>query len=380
MKKVKVLLIDDDIRVLNGYKRILEKFFDVKMAHNPIVGLKILKKEGDIAVVISDFMMPKVDGNLFFEAAREISPNSVRIMLSGNADLSTAVDAINKSAVYKLLIKPYPASDLKDVIFEAIEIYNEQVERGSLQNRTYLLISDTLKDFISIMNPRDGYFVNSIIEITETITKRIKFKNSSKIIIAASLSQLGFISLPTEIKSKVYNKKKLTPNETNSVEQHPKFAKEVVLKKPILSDLAAGIEAQNKDFIRASSIRDKLSSDIARILRISIDFSINLIYYDSYKRAIKELERNYFIYDPQLLKVLKDYTEMKNENYTIMEVSPMDVKEGMIVARDYMNSLNELLITKGSLITSSLKLKLMGAYRFNTCKDKILVKVKELEA
>ena len=102
MEKTKILMVDDDIRVLNGYKRVLGRDFDIKMAHDPVIGLKILKNNKDIAVIISDFMMPKVDGNLFFEVAKEISPDSIRIMLSGNADLSVAVDAINKSQVSKM--------------------------------------------------------------------------------------------------------------------------------------------------------------------------------------------------------------------------------------------------------------------------------------
>jgi FixJ family two-component response regulator len=376
IKKSKILFIDDDIRILSGYKRILDKDFDVKMAHDPIIGLKILKSEDDIAVIVSDFMMPKVDGNLLFEVAKDISPHSIRIMLSGNADLSTAVDAINKSAVYKLLIKPFPTTELRGILFDALKLYKKNIESKDIEDNVFLIASDIINDLVSMLSPRDGFFINSIVDTTQIIVDRLNYLQPKKIIIASYLSQLGFINMPNEIKSKVYNKKQLTKDEVQALEHHPEFAKKIVLKKAFLMDIANGISFQNKNFVQATSIKDKLTSDIAMVLRVSIDFTLNLNYYDSHKRAIKELKRNFMLYDPKILKVLEEYVDLMSDNYDIEEISPIDVKDGMIVARDFFNVSNELLITKGSVISSSLKLKLMTSCHFNMCKNKILVKVK----
>ncbi len=377
IKKTKILMVDDDIRVLNGYKRILGRDFDIKMAHDPVVGLKILKSEDDIAVVISDYMMPKVDGNLLFEVAKEISPDTVRIMLSGNADLNTAVEAINKSNVYKLLVKPFPATELRSIIFDAIKIYNKNVELRDIEDNIFLVASSIIKNLVAMLSPRDGFFVNNITYITKVIVNHLPYSKPKKIIIASYLSQLGFINLPNELKSKIYNKKQLKSDEVKAIEEHPVFAKKIVLKKAFLVDIANGISYQGKTFVQASSIKDKLTADIAMVLRVAIDYTLNLIYYDSNKRAIKELKRNFMLYDPKILKVLEDYVASMDDNYNIVEISPMDVKEGMIVARDFFNTANELLITKGSVITSPIKLKLITSCHFNMCKQKLLVKIKE---
>lgn len=377
IKKTKILMVDDDVRVLNGYKRILGKDFDVKMARDPVVGLKILKSEDDIAVIISDYMMPKVDGNLFFKVAKEISPDSIRIMLSGNADLTTAVSSINKSSVYKLLIKPFPATELKKIIFEAIKIYNKNIELKDIEDNIFLVASSIIKNLVAMLSPRDGFFVNNITYITKIIVHKLPYLKPKKIIIASYLSQLGFINLPDEIKSKIYNKKQLNADEVKALEEHPIFAKKIVMKKAFLIDIAKGISYQNKTFVQASSIKDKLTADIAMVLKAAIDYTLDLIYYDSNKRAIKELKRNFMLYDPKILKILEEYVLSLGDNYNIIEISPMDAKEGMIIARDFFNTSNELLITKGSIVTSTIKLKLVTSCHFNMCKEKLLVKIKE---
>jgi len=370
-------MIDDDIRVLNGYKRVLGREFDIKMAHDPVIGLKILKSEEDIAVIISDYMMPKVDGNLLFEVAKEISPHTIRIMLSGNADLTTAVDAINKSSVYKLLIKPFPANELKKIIFEAIKVYNKNIESKDILDDTFLVASSIIKNLVAMLSPRDGFYVNNITYMTKIIVNNMNYIQPKKIIIASYLSQLGFINLPTEIKSKIYYKKQLKNNEVKVIEEHPNFAKKIILKKAFLMDIANGISFQNKTFVQVSSIKDKLTADIAMVLRVAIDYTLDLIYYDSDKRALRELKRNFMLYDPKILKVLEVYVTSLDDDYNIVEISPMDVKDGMIIARDFFNASNELLITKGSVVTSSIRLKLITACHFNMCKTKLLVKIKE---
>ena len=377
VKKTKILMIDDDIRVLNGYKRVLGREFDIKMAHDPVIGLKILKSEEDIAVIISDYMMPKVDGNLLFEVAKEISPHTIRIMLSGNADLTTAVDAINKSSVYKLLIKPFPANELKKIIFEAIKVYNKNIESKDILDDTFLVASSIIKNLVAMLSPRDGFYVNNITYMTKIIVNNMNYIQPKKIIIASYLSQLGFINLPTEIKSKIYYKKQLKNNEVKVIEEHPNFAKKIILKKAFLMDIANGISFQNKTFVQVSSIKDKLTADIAMVLRVAVDYTIDLIYYDSDKRALRELKRNFMLYDPKILKVLEVYVTSLDDDYNIVEISPMDVKDGMIIARDFFNASNELLITKGSVVTSSIRLKLITACHFNMCKTKLLVKIKE---
>ena len=93
--KYAVLFVDDEANVLNAYKRNLRKYFDVYTALSGKDALELLEKHKDIAVIVTDMQMPSMNGVEFLEQARRVSKNSVRLMLTGNADQKTAIDAIN---------------------------------------------------------------------------------------------------------------------------------------------------------------------------------------------------------------------------------------------------------------------------------------------
>jgi len=90
-----ILFVDDDSNLLDSYKRQLRKQFQVLTALGGVEGLATIKKHGPFAVVVSDMRMPEMDGVQFLAKARDLEPDSVRIMLTGNADLQTAIEAVN---------------------------------------------------------------------------------------------------------------------------------------------------------------------------------------------------------------------------------------------------------------------------------------------
>ena len=112
----RILLVDDDPNILQGYQRQLHKHVDIETAQNGIAGLKSLKEKGPFAVIISDLRMPGMDGIAFLAEAREQSPDSVRVMLTGHADLEAAINAVNKGNIFRLLTKPCPAENLLQTV------------------------------------------------------------------------------------------------------------------------------------------------------------------------------------------------------------------------------------------------------------------------
>ena len=90
-----ILFVDDDIHLLSSMKRNLHNKFNITTASSGKEGLKEIVQNQRFAVIISDMRMPEMDGVEFLTIARNKSPNSVRMMLTGNADLTTAVNAVN---------------------------------------------------------------------------------------------------------------------------------------------------------------------------------------------------------------------------------------------------------------------------------------------
>ena len=99
----KVLLVDDDQNLLQAAKRHLRKRFAVFTALGGTEGLKLIEQEGPFAVIVSDLSMPGMDGMQFLMRVREAAPNTVRMMLTGHADLHTAMTAVNDGTGLSIL-------------------------------------------------------------------------------------------------------------------------------------------------------------------------------------------------------------------------------------------------------------------------------------
>ncbi len=125
MESSRVLLVDDETSVLEGFRRGLRKQFKLKTATSGLEALELLKHSQNYAVVISDMRMPGMTGLELLSKVRELSPDTVRIMLTGNPDQKTVIDAINHGEIYKFLTKPCDISVMGDAIAEGIQRYKQ---------------------------------------------------------------------------------------------------------------------------------------------------------------------------------------------------------------------------------------------------------------
>ncbi|MBI2383485.1 MAG: response regulator [Gammaproteobacteria bacterium] len=115
--RMRVLCVDDEPRILEGLALGLRRQYDVRTAGGAAAGLEILHRDREIAVVVSDMRMPGADGVSFLRLARDLAPDTARILLTGNIDLSGGVDAINDGQICALLLKPCPP----DALLAAVE-------------------------------------------------------------------------------------------------------------------------------------------------------------------------------------------------------------------------------------------------------------------
>ncbi len=117
----KILLVDDDKRLLAAMERVFRKRYKVDTALCGDIALTHLRDHGPYAVVICDMMMPRMNGLEFIDKAKDISSESVYMMLSGNASLETAVDALNRGLIFKFFSKPASQEELVQGIEQAIQ-------------------------------------------------------------------------------------------------------------------------------------------------------------------------------------------------------------------------------------------------------------------
>lgn len=125
--KDKVLLVDDDAMVLAGLKRQLRNEFSIDTALSGEEALQRLQENGPYAVIVSDFMMPGMDGVEFLSRVKKSNPETVRMMLTGTADMPTAIKAVNEGHIFQFHPKPCPADTLSKAIQSGLTLYNKTV-------------------------------------------------------------------------------------------------------------------------------------------------------------------------------------------------------------------------------------------------------------
>jgi diguanylate cyclase (GGDEF)-like protein len=125
MDSAKVLLVDDEPNVLESYRRGLRKQYDLEIASSGQSALEILRQGPEYAVVISDMTMPGMSGLELLSKVRKISPDTVRIMLTGNADQQTVIDAINQGEIYRFLTKPCGTAAMIEAIADGIKQHKQ---------------------------------------------------------------------------------------------------------------------------------------------------------------------------------------------------------------------------------------------------------------
>ena len=129
--KDKVLLVDDDAMVLAGIKRHLRKEFRIETALSGEEGLKRIEESGPFAVIVSDYSMPGMNGIEFLCRVKKTDPDTVRMMLTGSADMSTAIKAVNEGSIFQFHPKPCPAETLGKAIQSGIEAYRKTTTHQS---------------------------------------------------------------------------------------------------------------------------------------------------------------------------------------------------------------------------------------------------------
>jgi DNA-binding NtrC family response regulator len=149
----KILCVDDEPSILRGFERVLNGTFPIQTATSGEEGLALITGPEPFAVVVSDMRMPGMDGIQFLRKLKEIAPDTVRMMLTGNADQQTAIDAVNKGSIFRFLTKPCSPEDLEQAIAAGIQQYKLVMAERELLEKTLIGCVKTLTDILSIVNP-----------------------------------------------------------------------------------------------------------------------------------------------------------------------------------------------------------------------------------
>lgn len=165
MKQRTLLIVDDEPMILKAVLRVLRNDnYTIFTAESAEEGLKILEGR-EMDLVVSDQNMPGMTGVEFLQKVKADHPNTLTIMLTGQADISVAMQAINDAGVYKFILKPWDDSDFKLTIRRALESMDLKQERDTLkecvQSRDALLyqLEKEHPGITKVEKDKDGYLL-----------------------------------------------------------------------------------------------------------------------------------------------------------------------------------------------------------------------------
>lgn len=127
----RVLCVDDDAAVLRALRRVLSGTYDVAIAVGGLAGLEAIRESSDpFAVVITDLRMPGLSGIGLLQCVRQQSPHTARVLLTGNADVASATDAVNAGEVFRFLTKPCAPDALLEAV-GAAHVHHQRLSASS---------------------------------------------------------------------------------------------------------------------------------------------------------------------------------------------------------------------------------------------------------
>ena len=410
--EVSVLFVDDETSILQSLRRRFRKTgWHISTAENGINGLEIMKQR-KIDVVVSDMKMPEMSGAEFLTEVAETYPKTVRILMTGYADIESAVEAINKGRIFGYISKPWNDEDLQKTIERGLEIiflererdellvlsqkqneklksFNQELEvevkkRTEELEQTAAFLDQTLQElkgaynstidvFANLIELREGRRAGHARRVAQHAKKLAESIGISKqgmndIYLAALLHNIGLIGMPDNIISTPYSE--LSFSEQKKYREHPILGEASLMSIPPLHQAAKFIRhhCEHED---GSGFPDGLvGAEVeigAKIIGVISTYDEYVLGFVTGKQECDDSAARYLVnntgtkfnkkvVDVFLKNVKPNYKREAAQNAVTVEkgISTKNIKEGMVLAQDLVTPGGILLLVKGQKITGDI--------------------------
>lgn len=304
--KPKVLLVDDEENVLQAYSRVLRGKFALDTSLGGEAALECMADRGPYAVVVSDMRMPGMDGVTFLAWAMAQHPDTVRIMLTGNSDQGTAMEAVNKGAIFRFLTKPCDS----ELLVQTLDL---AIRQHQLITAEKTLLEDTLKgaikmlvELLSCLDPISFGRAQAMATQAEAIAREMGMKNPWVLGVASILSQIGILTVPENVASKIQIGTFLNSNERELSNRIPEIGADLIKNIPRLEEVAEAVLYMNKNVNGTGyPANDRKGDEIplgGRILRVVWDYERLLPKFGNSIATVRDMEIRTTWYDPMVIR------------------------------------------------------------------------------
>lgn len=366
----RILLVDDEANLLQSFRRTFRGKYDLVLAEGGEAGLQQIAKNGPFALVVSDMQMPEVDGLKVLSAARKHSPDTVRIMLTGNVDQQTAVDAVNDGSIFRFVNKPCPVDKLGDILDEGLRHYQLVMAEKELLSKTLAGCVGLINELLSVASPKAFGRGGRLRQWMKQLCKELNLQDAWQFEVAAMLSQVGCIAntvCPTVVNDFAAIQKQLRIQATTSCS--------IIGHIPRLEDIAAMIGNQYTDVLDP-----KLPNSVklgSKMLRMLVDYDV-LSETNSTDQAIRFLKDAGAAYDSWALEI---FSEMVFGNHEVRSLRVSELLVGMVVETNVLSLDGGILLSYGHELSENMIQRLRSFDRNSIgVREPILVRVPVVRA
>jgi CheY-like chemotaxis protein len=353
--QIKILCVDDEPHVLEGLALHLRRRYQVARATSGAAGLKLLEEDPSISVVISDMRMPAMDGAAFLSQVRQIAPDTVRLLLTGQAQIESAVAAVNEGGIFRFLTKPCPPAALMAAVDAAAAQHRLVTAERVLLEQTLQGSIKALTDVLSLTNPRLFGRASRAKHYVTEVAKELGVAERWQVEVAALLSPLGSIALPTETAERHYSGQPLSLAEKEMVARVPALTDQLLASIPRLEIVRAMLStAENSSpelAIPWNHPQRQVILTGAAILRATLDFAALEARGHTSAVALDTLRDRPDVYDPKILDAIHVTRGLLAEGDEIQELPLSELFLGMILLEDAKGDSGVLLAARGFEVT-----------------------------
>lgn len=372
----KILFVDDEQHARHAMCRFLRKKYDIIVAKDGQEALEILDKTTQIGVTISDFSMAGMNGLELFTLMSEKKLDSIKILLTGRANLDIAIDAINTGNVYRFLTKPVDEITLLNSINMAFDQYRLITSEKQLLRQTLIGSIKVLSELIGATDKRAFSTGNRIRTIALAIAKSLKINNMWQVEIAAMLSQLGCVLTGNDILTKIYADQPLSDAECEIYQSHPQVGATMINKIPRLEKVAEIISLQHKplSWYDKKPQYDETTIIQAQILKAACDFDLLVQQGNTKSQALEIMATRKKQYYQNILEIVENEV-VSREHIQDLSVKFHDLVPGMIADENIYAKNGTMIFARGQEITLSAILGLSTYIEHIGIREPIRVKV-----
>lgn len=405
-----LLLVDDEPGILSALRRLFRPHgYQLLLAESGAAGLAELEKT-PVDLVISDMRMPEMDGAAFLKQVRERWPNTARILLTGYADITSTVAAINEGEISRYISKPWDDDEIVGIVRDTLERQRLESENRRLaaliqaQNEELKDLNAGLEQkvaertaelqqalgfveqahgelkksflasvqvFSSLAELRTGGAGSPlaghgrrVADLARGLAQRLGLADGEiqTIMLAGLLHDIGKLGLPDDLLGKPFNL--LSQDHRALVMKHPVIGQNILMAVERFKDVAQLVRHHHECF-DGSGFPDRLAGTAipmgSRILAVANDYDALQIG-TLVQRPLKAPEAQAFLadnrgkrYDPQVVEAfLHQLAESHKRRISEMPLRVSGLKPGMVLSRDLTHRDSYLLLAKGATLTAEI--------------------------